>query len=94
MMLGAEFIPRAQAGRSGTLRSAPGGCLIAPALIAASDCLEACWAMREELNAGQAWELERRTVAVIEKALRLAETSGFQQSAVERPLLLFFLSFP
>jgi len=45
-----------------------------PALIAASDCLEACWVTREEMNAGQSFQLEPRTVAVIEKALRLAET--------------------
>jgi len=45
-----------------------------PALIAASDCLEACWVTREEMKAGQSFQLEPRTVAVIEKALRLAET--------------------
>jgi ADP-ribose pyrophosphatase YjhB (NUDIX family) len=45
-----------------------------PALIAASDCLEASWVTREEMNAGQKFQLEPRTVAVIEKALRLAKT--------------------
>lgn len=43
-----------------------------PALAAASDCLEACWATREQMN-GPTFQLEPRTLAVIDKALRMAE---------------------
>lgn len=44
-----------------------------PVLKPASDSLEACWAEREDLNLVGPYKLEPRALAVIEKALKMAE---------------------